>query len=188
METGGTVVTKSRKPLAKCQSQKQPGIPEPGPGPPPPTPRTSLPTHQEAAPQALEASSSGPGRARSSAGIQSPAPPRLVFGSHFNILRWKCQGVCVIRGEGQPFQELIKTRKQRAGASNTSLGSSGSTPSTSSPCWRPGHPAVAGGRGRPLFLSNAGCPTWWRNSGDLVPVSDRRPPSNPAESLIFRRA
>lgn len=71
-------------------------------------------------------------------------------------------GACVTREEGQPFQELIKIRKQWAGAPNTSLGSSGNTPSagrpsTSSPGQRPGQPAAAGGRGRRLFFSNAGC-------------------------------
>lgn len=51
MKTGGTVVTKSRKPLARCPFQKHPGIPEPGPGPPPPTPRTSRPAHRKLRPE-----------------------------------------------------------------------------------------------------------------------------------------
>lgn len=103
MKTRGTIASKSRKPLAKCPFKKRPGTAGPGPGPPPPRPRPSPPTHREAAPQALDTLLSGLGWAQSSRGVQPPAPPHLVFGSHFNILRCKCQGGLCDQRRGAPI-------------------------------------------------------------------------------------
>lgn len=88
-------------------------------------------------------------------GVQLPAPPQLVFGSRFNILRCKCQGACVIGGEGQPFQGLVKTRKQQAAGKTPLRGPPGAPPQ---PALRVGAQDTRLLLGqRPLLLSNTGC-------------------------------